>query len=35
VLLGSKRALALAIKNDQPVRRFTDLSAKLRQASRS
>jgi len=34
VLLGSKRALALAIKNDQPVRRFTDLAAKLRQASR-
>ena len=32
VLLGSKRALALAIKNDQPVRRFTDLAAKLRQA---
>lgn len=33
VLLGSKRALALAIKNDQPVRRYTDLTAKLRQAS--
>jgi len=32
VLLGSKKALAMAIKNDQPVRRFTDLSAKLRQA---
>ena len=34
VLLGSKRALAMAIKNDQPVRRYTDLTAKLRQASR-
>ena len=32
VLLGTKRALGIAIKNDQPVRRFTDLSAKLRQA---
>lgn len=34
VLLGSKKALALAIKNDRPVRRYTDLAAKLRQASR-
>jgi exodeoxyribonuclease V alpha subunit len=34
VLLGTKRALAMAIKNDQPVRRYTDLTAKLRQASR-
>ena len=34
VLLGSKKALALAIKNDKPVRRYTDLTAKLRQASR-
>jgi exodeoxyribonuclease V alpha subunit len=33
VLLGTKRALAMAIKNDQPVRRYTDLTAKLRQAS--
>jgi exodeoxyribonuclease V alpha subunit len=32
VLLGTKRALGIAIKNDQPVRRFTDLTAKLRQA---
>jgi len=32
VLLGTKRALGIAIKNDQPVRRFTDLAAKLRQA---
>lgn len=32
VLLGSKKALALAIKNDRPVRRYTDLAAKLRQA---
>jgi exodeoxyribonuclease V alpha subunit len=34
VLLGSKRALAMAIKNDQPVRRFTDLAAKLHQSCR-
>jgi exodeoxyribonuclease V alpha subunit len=33
VLLGSKKALAIAIKNDRPVRRYTDLAAKLRQAS--
>ena len=33
VLLGTKKALAIAIKNDQPVRRFTDLTAKLLQAS--
>ncbi len=33
VLMGSKKALALAIKNDKPVRRYTDLTAKLRQAS--
>jgi exodeoxyribonuclease V alpha subunit len=33
VLLGTKKALGIAIRNDQPVRRFTDLSAKLRQAS--
>jgi len=31
VLLGSKKALALAIKNDRPVRRYTDLAGKLRQ----
>lgn len=35
VLLGSKKALALALKNDRPVRRFTDLAAKLREACRS
>jgi exodeoxyribonuclease V alpha subunit len=34
VLLGTKKALAIAIKNDRPVRRYTDLAAKLRQASR-
>ena len=34
VLLGSKKALAMAIKNDQQVRRYTDLSAKLRQGCR-
>jgi exodeoxyribonuclease V alpha subunit len=34
VLLGTKKALAMAIKNDRPVRRYTDLAAKLRQASR-
>jgi exodeoxyribonuclease V alpha subunit len=32
VLIGSKKALALAIKNDRPVRRYTDLTVKLRQA---
>ncbi len=32
VLLGSKKALAMAIKNDRPVRRYTDLAVKLRQA---
>jgi exodeoxyribonuclease V alpha subunit len=32
VLLGSKQALAMAIKNDKQVRRYTDLTAKLRQA---
>jgi exodeoxyribonuclease V alpha subunit len=29
-LLGSKRALAMAIKNDRPVRRYTDLARILR-----
>lgn len=33
VVLGSKRALGMAIKNDRPVRRYTDLAAKLRQAA--
>jgi len=33
VLLGTKKALAIAIKNDRQVRRYTDLAAKLRQAS--
>jgi exodeoxyribonuclease V alpha subunit len=32
VLLGTKQALAMAIKNDKPVRRYTDLANKLRQA---
>jgi exodeoxyribonuclease V alpha subunit len=32
VLLGSKRALALAVKNDRPIRRYTQLAARLRQA---
>jgi exodeoxyribonuclease V alpha subunit len=31
VLMGSKKALGMAIKNDRPVRRYTDLTAKLRQ----
>jgi exodeoxyribonuclease V alpha subunit len=34
VLVGTKKALAMAIKNDRPVRRYTDLADKLRQASR-
>jgi exodeoxyribonuclease V alpha subunit len=34
VLLGSKKALGMAIRNDKPVRRHTDLTAKLRQAVR-
>jgi exodeoxyribonuclease V alpha subunit len=34
VLLGTKKALAMAIKNDRPVRRYTDLAAKLRQSCR-
>lgn len=33
VLLGSKKALGLAIANDRPVRRFTHLAEKLRQAA--
>ncbi len=32
VLLGSKKALGMAIANDRPVKRFTDLAAKLQQA---
>jgi exodeoxyribonuclease V alpha subunit len=34
VLLGSKKALGMAIRNDRPIRRHTDLTAKLRQAIR-
>jgi hypothetical protein len=34
VLLGSKKALGIAVRNDKPVRRHTDLAAKLRQALR-
>ena len=33
VLLGSKKALSMAIANDRPVRRFTHLAEKLRQAA--
>jgi len=33
-ILGSKRALGIAIKNDRPVRRYTDLAAKVQQAIR-
>jgi exodeoxyribonuclease V alpha subunit len=32
VLLGSKRALGMAIHNDRPVRRYTDLAPRLREA---
>jgi exodeoxyribonuclease V alpha subunit len=32
VLMGSKKALGIAIKNDRPVRRYTDLAARLRRA---
>jgi len=32
VLLGTKKALAMAIRNDQPVRRYTNLSTRLRKA---
>jgi len=32
VLLGSKRALAMAIKNDRPVRRYTYLGPRLQEA---
>ena len=31
VILGSKRALGMAIRNDRPVRRFTHLAARLRE----
>jgi exodeoxyribonuclease V alpha subunit len=31
VLLGSKRALAMAIKNDRPIRRYTYLAPRLQQ----
>jgi exodeoxyribonuclease V alpha subunit len=31
VLLGSKRALGMAVKNDRPIRRFTHLAHRLRQ----
>jgi exodeoxyribonuclease V alpha subunit len=34
VLLGSKKALGMAIRNDRPIRRHTDLTAKLRQVIR-
>jgi len=32
VLLGSKRALAMAIKNDRPVQRYTYLAPRLKEA---
>ncbi len=32
VLLGSKRALAMAIHNDRPIKRYTHLAARLREA---
>ncbi len=32
VLLGSKRALAMAVKNDRPVRRYTYLGPRLKEA---
>ncbi len=32
VLLGSKKALGMAISNDKPIRRYTHLAARLRQA---
>ena len=32
VILGTKRALGMAIRNDQPIRRFTHLAAHLRAA---
>jgi exodeoxyribonuclease V alpha subunit len=32
VILGSKRALGMAIRNDRPVRRFTCLAARLKEA---
>jgi exodeoxyribonuclease V alpha subunit len=32
VLLGSKRALGMAIHNDRPIKRYTHLAARLREA---
>ena len=32
VLLGSKRALGMAIHNDRPIQRYTNLSALLQEA---
>ncbi|MEJ2671025.1 MAG: ATP-dependent RecD-like DNA helicase [Deltaproteobacteria bacterium] len=32
VILGTKRALGMAIRNDRPIRRFTNLAARLRDA---
>jgi len=31
VILGSKRALGMAIRNDRPIRRYTNLAARLRE----
>jgi exodeoxyribonuclease V alpha subunit len=31
VVLGSKRALGMAVRNDRPIRRFTHLAARLRE----
>jgi len=33
ILIGTKRALSLAIKNDQPARRFTGLAKKMKDAT--
>ncbi|MHB8070195.1 MAG: SF1B family DNA helicase RecD2 [Desulfobaccales bacterium] len=32
ILLGSKKALGMAVSNDKPIRRYTHLAARLRQA---
>ncbi|MCK9377997.1 MAG: ATP-dependent RecD-like DNA helicase [Syntrophobacterales bacterium] len=32
VLLGSKRAIGMAIRNDRPIRRYTHLAARLRES---
>ncbi|MDD5643597.1 MAG: hypothetical protein PHX53_18240, partial [Syntrophales bacterium] len=32
IILGSKKALGMAISNDKPIRRYTYLAPRLRQA---